>query len=63
MDENRKAELQKVFSVSAVIFLVVYLVFLMLSFFSISFSIPLFAGLMFVEFFLLLFCSRSATLS
>lgn len=33
MDENRKAELQKFFSVSAVIFLVVYLVFLMLSFF------------------------------
>ena len=63
MDDNRKAELQKFFSVSAVIFLVVYLVFLMLSFFSISFSIPLFAGLMFVEFFLLLFCSRSAALS
>ena len=63
MDENCKAELQKFFSVSAVIFLVVYLVFLMLSFFSNSFSIPLFAGLMFVEFFLLLFCSRSATLS
>lgn len=37
MDENCKAELQKFFSVSAVIFLVVYLVFLMLSFFQFPF--------------------------
>ena len=54
MDENRKAELRKFFSVSAAIFLVVYLIFLVLSLFSLSFSIPLFAGLMFVEFFLLM---------
>lgn len=54
MEENRKAALRRFFSIASVIFSAIYLVFMMFSLFSFSFSTPVTLCLMLVMFFLLI---------
>jgi len=54
MDENRKAALRRFFSIASVVFFAIYLVFMMFSLFSFSFSTPVFLCLSLVIFFLLI---------
>lgn len=52
MDEKQKTELYKFFSISSVIFFVIYFIFMAILIFSLSVSMPIFLCLMLVMFFL-----------